>query len=128
MKYIMTETGLETELPHGTLKMSGEPEHGFRPGQLLISSIAGCSGSVFRKILAKQRIELDHLEITVKEERNEAEANKITKIALHFEVKGENLNLDKLKKNLDLARKNCPMVRSVEDSIEIVETIEILEA
>ncbi|WP_368652720.1 OsmC family protein [Ornithinibacillus sp. 4-3] len=127
MKYILTETGIETELPHGTLKMSGEKEHGFRPGELLVASIAGCSGSVFRKILVKQRLELNELEITADVERNPDEANKITKITLHFEVGKTDISLEKLERNLKLARKNCPMVRSVEDSIEIKEYITIKE-
>lgn len=127
LKFILTETGLETELPHGKLAMSGDKEFGFRPGQLMIASIAGCSGSVFQKILNKQRIEIEELVITAEEERNPDEANKIVQITLHFEVKGSNLNKEKLERNLELSRKNCPMVRSVEGSIKIVETLKIIE-
>ena len=57
MKYRLTETGaFQTELEYGTLTISGNSELGFRPFQLLVSSIAGCSGSVFRKFSKKRKL------------------------------------------------------------------------
>ncbi len=60
--------------------------------QLLVSSLAGCSGGLLKKILEKKRIVFDTIEIEADIERDETEANKVTKIALHYIVYGKNLS------------------------------------
>ncbi|WP_174615948.1 OsmC family protein [Virgibacillus ihumii] len=127
MEFYLKDQGMHTKLDYGELAVSGNEEYGFRPFQLMVASIAGCSGSVFRKILAKQRTDFEDLIISAEVERNPQEANRIEKIVLHYTVKGRHLNYDKLEKNLKLSRQNCSMVRSVESSIDIEETIEAIE-
>lgn len=119
--------GVRTELGYGELDIAGNEEHGFRPFQLMISSIVGCSTGVYQKILEKQRIQYEEMQIDVKVERNPDVANRIEKIKMHFIVKGQNLKVDKLYKSLEVARKNCAMVQSVKDSIEIEETVEAID-
>ena len=58
MKFLMTENGFTTDLPFGELSVSTNEEHGFRPYQLLVASLAVCSAGVMRKILEKQQKEL----------------------------------------------------------------------
>src|SRR5690625_4747162 len=125
MKFYFKENNVQTELEYGELVISGNEEYGFRPFQLMVSSIVSCSGSVFKQILGKQRIELESLEITADVKRNPEEANRIEQIDLTFIVKGSALHQEKLDKSLAIARKNCAMVRSVEGSIEINEVIQI---
>ncbi|MFD2760154.1 OsmC family protein [Lentibacillus juripiscarius] len=127
MDFHLKEEGMRIDLEYGQLDISGDETYGFRPFQLMVASIAGCSASVFRKILKKQRTEIADLTIQTKVERNPDEANRIERIDLHYVIKGYNLDDDKLYKNLALARKNCSMVRSVEDSITIEETLETIE-
>ncbi|GAB4074421.1 OsmC family protein [Barrientosiimonas marina] len=127
MQFNMKEEGMRINLDYGQLDISGDETYGFRPFQLMVASIAGCSASVFRKILSKQRIAFEDLQVTADVERNPDVADRIEKISLHFVVKGQHLNVDKLRKNLDLARKNCSMARSVEDSITIEESLETID-
>jgi len=119
--------GMRTELGYGELNVSGDEEHGFRPFQLMVSSIVGCSSGVFRKILEKQRVTIEDLQVQVKVERNPDEANRIEKMKINYIIKGRHLDQDKLYKSLNIARKNCAMVQTVEDSIDIEETIETIE-
>ncbi|ASK61079.1 osmotically inducible protein C [Virgibacillus phasianinus] len=127
MKFYLKDSGMRIDLDYGELSISGNEDYGYRPFQLMVASIVGCSGSVFRKILEKQRTEFEDLTITADVERNPQEANRIEHITLHYFVKGYNLNKDKLKKNLELSRKNCSMIRSVESSIKIEESLEVIE-
>src|SRR5690625_4970875 len=106
MKFSSLENGIQTRLDYGELHISGNEQYGFRPFQLMVSSIVGCSGSVFRKILEKQRIEIEEMEISAKVKRNPDDANLIEQIQLNYNVKGTNLDLEKLKKSLEIARKN----------------------
>ncbi|WP_026770759.1 MULTISPECIES: OsmC family protein [Sediminibacillus] len=127
MDFYMKEQGVRTSFDFGQLNISGNEDYGFRPYQLMVSSIAGCSASVFRKIVEKQRMELEDWKITADVERNPEEANRIERIQLHYIVKGKGLSEEKLKKSLQTARKNCSMIRSVEDSITIEESLEYIE-
>ncbi|WP_163971011.1 OsmC family protein [Oceanobacillus halotolerans] len=127
MEFHITEHGMRSNFEYGELNVSGNEEHGFRPFQLMVASIVGCSGSVFRRILQKQQIPISDLKIAAEVDRNEDEANRIEAIRLHYTVSGKRLDPDKLYKSLEIARKNCPIVRSVEDSIKITETIQTIE-
>ncbi|MBP1970613.1 putative OsmC-like protein [Virgibacillus natechei] len=127
MQFYLKENGMRTDLEYGELCISGNEDYGFRPFQLMVASIAGCSASVFRKILAKQRTEVQDLTIDADVVRNPEEANRIEEIKLRYVIKGYNLDPEKLYKNLEIARKNCSMVRSVENSIKIEENIDTIE-
>lgn len=128
MKFTLADSGaFQSHFEFGDLSISGNSDIGYRPVELLVSSIAGCSGGVFRKILDKKRIAYTGIEITASVERNEEEANKITKIDLHYVVEGKSLKLQQLQKSLEVALKNCGMAQSVKGSILLNETVEIRE-
>lgn len=126
MEYYFKENHVTTAFDFGELIISGDECHGFRPYQLMVSSIVSCSGSVFKQILRKQRIQIEELTATAQVKRNPNEANRIERLDIVFHIKGNNLDVAKLEKNLAIARNNCSMVQSVKNSIEINETIELL--
>jgi len=127
LKYIMTEHGFETNLEFGKLTISSNETYGFRPYQLLVSSLVSCSGGVLKKVCEKMRMPIEEMEIEVKEVvRNEEIANRLEKVHIHFKLKGSNLEEVKLQKAMNLTTKNCSMVRSVDQSIEVHETFEIM--
>ncbi|MEH7344577.1 OsmC family protein [Bacillus sp. JJ1532] len=125
MNFHMTENGFVTECAYGELNVSGNDQYGFRPYQLLVSSIAVCSGGTLRKVLERMRISYQDIIIQADVERNEKAANRIEKIHLHFVILGVELNETKIEKALIVAMKNCSMVQSVKNSIEITESFEI---
>lgn len=125
MDFKMKEGGFITDLPYGQLEVSGNEEYGFRPYQLMVSSIAVCSGGVLRKILEKQRVNFKDISIKADVTRNEEMANRIEKVALHFTITGDGLKEEKIQKAMELTKKNCSMVQSVIGSIEVEETFEI---
>ncbi|WP_210364086.1 OsmC family protein [Bacillus sp. REN3] len=120
------DVGFYTEVGFGRLDIAGEDEFGFRPYQLLVSSVAVCSGGVLRKVLEKMRMEIKDIHIQADAERIEEEANRISKIHVHFKIEGSNLDERKIGKAMVLTRKNCSMVQSVIGSIEVEETFEFV--
>lgn len=123
----MTENGFESALDFGTLTISSDETKGFRPYQLLVSSLVGCSGGVLRKVCEKMRMPVEEMEIDVLEViRNPEEASRLEKVHIHFKLKGSNLNSTKMERAMTLTKKNCSMVRSVDQSMEVIETFEIL--
>ncbi|OES45081.1 OsmC family protein [Domibacillus iocasae] len=125
MEFKMKEGGFTAHFPYGELHISGDDTYGFRPYQLLVSSVAVCSGGVLRKIFAKQRIDIDDITIQTDVVRNPNEADRVEKIHVHFIIKGAGLKEEKVRKALELTRKNCSMVQSVIPAIEIEETFEL---
>ncbi|AIY04756.1 osmotically inducible protein C [Planococcus sp. PAMC 21323] len=125
MNFSMNENGFTGHLPFGDLQISSNEEHGFRPYQLLVSSLAICSGGVMRKVFDKMRMSFEDIQIEVKEVvRNDEKAGRVEKVHLHFIITGD-IKDEKMPRILELTRKNCSMVQSVQDSIEVVETYEI---
>lgn len=126
MRFSMNEKGFTGTLPFGELIVSSNEEYGFRPYQLLVSSLAVCSGGIMRKVLEKMRMPAEDIQIEVKEViRIEEEASRVSKVHLHFTLKGD-IDPAKMPRVMELTRKNCSMVRTMENSIEIIETFEVL--
>lgn len=121
------DVGFFTEVGFGRLDVAGDEQYGFRPYQLLVSSVAVCSGGVLRKVLEKMRMDIKDIHIQADAERVEEEANRVSKITVHFRIAGNNLDEKKIEKAMVLTRKNCSMVQSVAGSIEIEETFEIVQ-
>ncbi|MDM5317964.1 OsmC family protein [Fictibacillus sp. b24] len=126
MEFKMTEKGFETSVDYGTLQISGDAEYGYRPFQLLVSSVAVCSGGVLRKVLERMRMTYEDIRVQAKVTRVEDEANRVSDIHLHFVIKGSELSQEKVEKALIVTRKNCSMVQSVKDSINVTESFEIV--
>ncbi|MFS0753059.1 OsmC family protein [Oceanobacillus sp. 1P07AA] len=125
MKFSMNEYGFQTNLEFGELKVSSQEEYGFRPYQLLVSSVAVCSGSWLRRILTKMRIPFDDITISTTVDRNPEIANQIESIDLLFTISGKDISPSKVEKALAITRKNCAMIQSIEDSIKITESFEL---
>jgi putative redox protein len=113
------------ELKYGELPITGDSDHGYGPSELLVSSVAGCSGGVLRSILDKKRMDYDDIKITADVKTNNEKANRIEQIHLHFIIKGKNLEEQKMDEAVELTKKHCPMVQSVKDSIQVEETFEL---
>lgn len=122
----MTESGLQTNLEYGELNISGDETAGFRPFQLMVSSIAGCSAGVLKKVLQKMRLSFNDMRITATVKRNLDKANRIEEIHLHFFIYADDLKPEKVAKALALSRKNCAMIQSVQDSITVTEDFDII--
>ncbi|GGP15814.1 OsmC family protein [Oceanobacillus neutriphilus] len=129
MKYYMKEDGFSTDLNFGTLQvvtpLDEEYGLGYNPTQLLASSLAGCSSLTLNMVLKKRRKKYDDISVTAKVKTNPDERNKVEGVHVHFVIKSDDINEEQGKKLLDIVYKNCPMMRSVCDSIEITESVEI---
>lgn len=127
MRFHYIDNGVSTSLPYGRLDISGNEDDGFRPIELMVASVAGCSASVFKKVLDKKRIMIEDLSLSAEVERVPDEANKISAIQLLFTVKGNNLPKEQLEKSLMIARKNCSMIRTIEDAVTITERLDVIQ-
>jgi uncharacterized OsmC-like protein len=117
-------TNLKTK--YGLLSVSKEASEGYKPVELLVSSIVGCSGGILSKVLEKKRITVNNIRIKTNVVRNEQESNKVTKIDIHFIIEGVNISEEQIRKSLEVTVKNCGMIQTVKGCVQINESFEII--
>jgi putative redox protein len=108
-----------------TIDMDGSPaiggeNKGFRPMQLLLAAIGGCSTIDIVSILRKQREPLEDIQITVNGEREpNVEPSLFRDIHVHFALKG-NLSEEKVRKAVDLSmQKYCSVAKTLEKTARV---------
>lgn len=108
-----------------TIDMDGSPaiggeNKGFRPMQLLLAAIGGCSTIDIVNILRKQREPLEDIQITVNGEREpNVEPSLFQDIHVHFTLKG-NLSEEKVRKAVDLSmQKYCSVAKTLEKTAKV---------
>lgn len=120
----MTEKGFKTDVEFGELHVSSDDHAGYRPYQLLLASVAVCSGGILRKILDKKRMSYACIKIDTDMERDKT--GRVISMHLHFIITGLQVDHNAMEKMLRLTRRNCQMVQSVQEAIKITESFELL--
>lgn len=115
-----------------TVQMDGAPDIGgsnlgFRPMQMLLAGMAGCSAIDVISILKKQRQDLKDIKVTVNGEREKDVVPSLyTAIHAHFRLYG-NLDPDKARKAVELSiDKYCSVSKTLEKSARITYTVEVI--
>lgn len=107
-------------LEYGFLPVSPNSEMGYRPFELFVSSLVGCSTTLLANILTKKRIQYTRIDIKVSAVRNSDEANRIEQLAFFASVQSEEIvNQEQAEKLAALVLKNCGMIQSVIGSIDV---------
>jgi putative redox protein len=110
----------------GSKKAGGE-EDGYKPSQLLLFAVAGCTGIDIMKILQKQRQEVTSLEIEVDGHQPDEYPKPYNRIEIKYTVKGSNLNAKKLEQAIKLSEeKYCSVSLTIKGSFEINTSYQII--
>ena len=133
IKYEMDDVGVHAiGLNHGTLtavtQLDEEYGLGFASSQLLVSSLAGCSGLTLRQILKKMRKSYSCVSITAEMERNDQKRKRIEVVHLNFIITSNDIDDDLAAKLAELVHNNCPMIQSVCDAIDVRENFKVQPA
>ncbi|RLL43725.1 OsmC family peroxiredoxin [Oceanobacillus piezotolerans] len=95
----------------------GGQNDGARPMELLLHSLAGCTGINVINILQKMRLEPTSFQLEADGERDETPPKKFTSINLHFELEGD-LPEDKVIRAIKLTNeKYCSVAHSLSTPI-----------
>jgi putative redox protein len=133
VKRINDATHLEATNEMGNkIYMDGSPtiggkDLGFRPMQLLLAAVGGCSTMDIVSILNKQKQDLRHIEIVVDGEREQGvEPSLFRDIKVHFKLYG-NVDVEKAKRAVDLSMtKYCSVSKTLEPTAKIEYDFEVL--
>jgi putative redox protein len=105
--------------------MDGSPEigghnSGFRPMQLLLAAVGGCSAIDIILILKKQKQVIESFEIEVEGERENIEEYSLFRnICLHFKLKGK-IERHKAERAIELSlEKYCSVSKTLEPTAKI---------
>jgi len=99
---------------------SGGKDTGYRPMEMLLVAIGGCSSIDVIDILKKQREPLENLHVEINGEREPDKVPSLfEEIDLHFTLEGD-LNDGKVKRALDLSlEKYCSVAKMLEKTAHI---------
>jgi putative redox protein len=134
IKRVNDATHLEATNEQGnSIFMDGSPaiggkDLGFRPMQLLLAAVGGCSTMDVVSILNKQKQELRHIEIEVDGEREQGvEPSLFRDIHVHFKIYGK-VDPEKAKRAVDLSMtKYCSVSKTLEPTATITYDFEVLD-
>ena len=105
----------------------GGNDEGARPKELMLAALAGCTGMDVVAILKKMRIEPLSFNVKVEAELTEEHPKHYTAMHIVYEFKGENLEMEKLQKAVDLSQERyCGVAFMYRKAMEITSEIKIL--
>lgn len=106
----------------------GEDFDGMKPGELLLTSLAGCSGIDVANILRKQRQDVTGLEIRVSGGQLPDPPRTWVDIHLEYTVRGRNLSARAVERAIDLSEnKYCSVGATLSGRANISSSYHIVE-
>lgn len=106
----------------------GGSNAGIRPKELLLLSLAGCSGSDVAVILKKKKINLDGFEMNISAEMQETHPQVYTKINLEYVFYGKEIPKEAVERAIELSLKTyCSVTAMLQKAVEITHTYRIEE-
>ncbi len=110
-----------------TPKSVGGTEQGFKPTELLLWGIAGCTGIDVVRILRKQRQEISSLDIEVIGHHQDEHPKPFHTIEVRYVARGKQINEKKLAKAIELSEeKYCMVSQTVARETKVVTSYEVL--
>ncbi len=101
---------------------------GIRPKELLLLSLAGCTGSDVVAILQKKKVDLKGFEINITAEQQEEHPQVYTKIHLEFVFYGKNISDNDVARAIELSQtKYCSVTVMLQKSVTIEHSHKIVE-
>ena len=121
------DTGFE--VPLGAATGVGGDDDGFRPLELMLVSLAGCTGMDVISILRKMQQKVTGLKVEVNGEQANEHPKKFLSIHIEYTIIGYDLAEDRVARAIELSEtKYCPAMASLRPGAPITSSYTILEA
>ncbi len=127
------DMAFEAEVNGFKIMLDAEPgvggqNRGPRPKPLTLVSLAGCTGMDVISILKKMRVEPTYFNVGVEGELTEEHPKYYRKIKVIYELKGNDIELEKVEKAVNLSRdRYCGVFALLKEGAEITYEIKINE-
>lgn len=108
-------------------KNVGGSESGYKPSELLLFGVAGCTGIDVVRILEKQHQEITALEIQVVGHQNEEYPKPFHTVEIKYIARGRNLDRSKVAQAIALSEgKYCIVSQTIRNETKVTTSLEIL--
>jgi putative redox protein len=115
-------------VPLGAERSVGGDEDGFRPLELMLISLAGCTAMDVISILTKKRQDVTGFNVQVDAERAEEHPRVFTAITVVYTVRGRNIDPVAVERAIDLSEtRYCPAQAMLVQAVPIRHTFRIEE-
>jgi len=105
----------------------GGNNEGPRPKSLMMVALAGCTGMDVISILVKMKVDVSFFNVKVEGETKDEHPKKFERMKIIYEISGNNVDLEKVKKAVDLSvSRYCGVNANYKDSMEMDYEIVIL--
>lgn len=116
-------------IPLDAIRDHGGHEAGISPMELMLTSLAGCTGMDVISILRKKKQQVTGFEVQVSGIRADEHPKVYTEISVHFVVTGHNVNETAVTRAIELSRdKYCGAAATLRHTATIHYTHEIIES
>lgn len=116
-------------LPLGSDPSVGGDNDGFRPLELVLVGLVGCTAMDVISILSKKRQEVTEFEVSAHAERAEEHPKGFTQIMIEHHITGKNIDERAVQRAIELSEtKYCPAQAMLMHSVTISNTYSIQEA
>ncbi|MGC9151119.1 MAG: OsmC family protein [Microbacter sp.] len=106
----------------------GGEDTGARPKELMLASLAGCTGMDVISILKKMRIDVESFDIQIEAEMTEEHPKHYTAMHIIYKLKGKNIDPEKAKKAVDLSQdRYCGVSEVYRKALTLTYEIQITE-
>ena len=106
----------------------GGSNAGIRPKELLLISLAGCTGSDVVTILDKKKVNYSKFEINITAEQQEEHPQVYTKINLEYVFYGKDVQAKDVERAIELSlTKYCSVTAMLQKAVEITHNYKIVE-
>lgn len=101
---------------------------GFKPSELLLAALAGCTAVDVIDILRKKRLHVSGLRVTVHGEQREEHPKAFERITVHYEVRGLNVPREAVERAISLSEeKYCSVAATLRGVATITTSFAVLE-
>ncbi len=116
-------------VPMDTEKVLLGNEDGFRPMELILIAMSGCTGMDVISIMRKKQLDVTGFEVRVHANRAQEHPRVFTDAQIEYIVTGRNLNLAAVERSVELSvTKYCPAVAMLSKAFPIETKITLIEA
>lgn len=106
----------------------GGSNAGIRPKELLLLSLAGCTGSDVGSILSKKKVKLDNFEMNITAEMAETHPQVYTKIHLEYVFYGKNIQHKDVERAIELSLSTyCSVTAMLQKAMPIEHSYRIVD-
>ena len=108
-------------------KAAGGQEDGYKPTELLLFGIAGCTGIDIVRILQKQRQEVTGIDIELAAHQNDTYPKPFHTIEVKYKFRGRNLDEKRVAQAIELSEsKYCVVSQTVTYPGKVVTSFEVI--